>query len=76
MPSVTVTIADTPAGGVSIYTDFAPAVGKPLSLAQQAALEVINRTAREYGLPKQVSYVPDIHGLAAVVDAAMASAQE
>ena len=50
MPSVTITIADTPSGGVSVYTDFKPAVGNPCSNAQAAALDMIRRTRKEYGL--------------------------
>lgn len=54
MPSVTITLSDTPTGGVAIRTDFTPAVGAPCSAAQAAALDIIRRTAREYGLqPKQ-----------------------
>lgn len=51
MPSVTITLSDTPAGGIAIKTDFAPAAGRPCSLAQAASLDIIRRTAREYGLP-------------------------
>ncbi|MBC7619108.1 MAG: hypothetical protein H7293_08995 [Candidatus Saccharibacteria bacterium] len=50
MPSVTITIADTPTGGVSIHTDYQPAVGNPCSRAQSAALDIIRRTRKEYGL--------------------------
>lgn len=51
MPTVTITLTDTPTGGVAIKTDFTPAVGSPCSIAQAAALDIICRTAREYGLP-------------------------
>jgi hypothetical protein len=50
MPSVTITLTDTPAGGVSIKSDFTPAVGARCSAAQAAALDIITRTSREYGL--------------------------
>jgi hypothetical protein len=50
MPSVTITITDTPEGGVSIHTDFKPAVGNPCSPAQSAALDIISRTRKHYGL--------------------------
>ena len=56
MPSVTITLADTPSGGVSVYTDFCPAVGRPISLAQSAALDILRRTAREYGLPHKAAH--------------------
>ena len=55
--SVTITLADTPTGSVSVYTDFSPAVGKPCSPAQAAALDILRRTRREYGLPQQVEAV-------------------
>lgn len=51
MPKVTITLEDTPMGGVSIKTDFTPAVGAPCSTAQATALDIIRRTARDYGLP-------------------------
>lgn len=51
MAAVTITLEDTPAGGVAVHSDFKPAVGGKCSLAQSAALEIMNRTAREYGLP-------------------------
>lgn len=51
MAAVTITLEDTPAGGVAVHSDFKPAIGSPCSLAQAAALDIISRTAREYGLP-------------------------
>ena len=50
MPSVTITLTDTPTGEVAVQTEFKPAVGAPCSPAQAAALEVISRTRRDYGL--------------------------
>ncbi len=50
MPSVTITLSDTPTGGVAVHTDFNPAVGNPCSQAQSAALDIISRTRRHYGL--------------------------
>lgn len=50
MPSVTFTLSDTPGGAVAVHTDFAPAIGAPVSPAQAAALEVISRTRAHYGL--------------------------
>lgn len=58
MPSVTITIADTPSGGVSVYTDFKPAVGNPCSAAQAAALDMIRRTRKEYGLTERIQGHP------------------
>lgn len=58
MPSVTFTLIDTPAGGVAIQTDFTPAVGKPCSPAQSAALDIIARTRKDYGLDKPPANPP------------------
>lgn len=51
MASITITLTDTPTGGVAVHSDFKPAIGVPCSPAQSAGLDIINRTAREYGLP-------------------------
>lgn len=60
MPSVTVTIADTPSGGISIRSDYQPAVGNPCSRAQSAALDMIRRTRKEFGLPDDVD-IDQVH---------------
>ncbi len=49
MPTVTFVISDTPEG-VSVHSDFQPAIGNPCSPAQAAALDIISRTRKEYGL--------------------------
>lgn len=54
MASVTFTLTDTPAGGVSIATEFRPSVGQRLSAAQAHALEIIRRTNKEWGLKPAV----------------------
>lgn len=51
MASITITVTDTPAGSVAVHTDFKPAIGAPCTPAQAAVLDIIRRTAREYGLP-------------------------
>lgn len=48
MPEVTITLSDTPAGGVAIHTDFRPAIGAPCSAAQAAALDIIRATRRDW----------------------------
>ena len=53
MPSVTITLTDTPTGGVAIHSDFKPAVGNPISAAQAHALEIINRTHKQWGVKPQ-----------------------
>lgn len=51
MPSVTITLTDTPTGGVAVHSNYVPALGTKTTLAQTAAQDIINRTCREYGLP-------------------------
>ena len=51
MPSITITVSDTPTGAVAVHTDFKPAIGAPCSPAQAAVLDIIRRTTRDYGLP-------------------------
>lgn len=50
MPSITITLTDTPAGGVAIHTDFKPAIGAPCSPAQAAVLDIMARTKRDWGM--------------------------
>lgn len=50
MSSVTITLTDTPTGGVAVYTEFKPAIGAPCSPAQAAAMDIISRTKREWGM--------------------------
>lgn len=51
MPTVTLTLSDTPTGGVAIHSDFNPAIGQPVSPCQQHALDMIARTHRQWGVP-------------------------
>ena len=50
MPEVVITLQDTPNGGVAIHTNFRPAIGSPCSNAQSAALDIIARTKRDWGM--------------------------
>lgn len=50
MPEVVITLQDTPNGGVAIHTNFRPAIGAPCSNAQAAALDIIARTKRDWGM--------------------------
>lgn len=54
MPTVVITLTDTPAGVPSVHSDFQPAVGKPCSPAQAAALDIIRRTRKDFCLPEPV----------------------
>lgn len=50
MPTVILTLTDTPNGSVSIHSTWKPAVGNPCSPAQGAALEIIARTHKQWGV--------------------------
>lgn len=50
MATVTLTLRDTPQGGVSIHSSFQPAIGAPCSAAQGHALEIMSRTHKQWGL--------------------------
>ncbi len=50
MAEIHITLRDTPQGGVAIHTDFRPAIGQPCTPAQGHALEIINRTQKQWGL--------------------------
>jgi hypothetical protein len=50
MSTITLTLNDTPNGGVSIHSTFKPAVGAACSPAQAAALEMISRTHKQWGV--------------------------
>lgn len=52
MPTITLTLSDTPEGQVAIHSSFKPTVGQPCSQAQGFALEIVARTHRQWGLPK------------------------
>lgn len=54
MPSITLTLTDTPAGGVSVASSFRPAIGHPCSPAQSYALDIMARTRKDWGLPPEV----------------------
>ena len=60
MPTVIITLTDTPAGGVSVHTDFRPAIGQKCSLAQAAALDVVSRTRKHYGLTDPLPVAPGV----------------
>lgn len=50
MPTVTITLEDTPSGGVNITSTHRPTVGAPCTPAQSAALEIMARTRRDWGM--------------------------
>lgn len=50
MATIHLTLIDTPAGGVAVRTSFKPAIGQPCTPAQGHALEIINRTHKQWGI--------------------------
>ncbi|MHB8947529.1 MAG: hypothetical protein ACYC4S_00510 [Rhodoferax sp.] len=66
MPSITLTLTDTPSGAVSILSNFKPAVGNPCSPAQAHALDIIGRTRKLYGM--QWDALPDGVDIAAMAE--------
>lgn len=60
MSTVTITITDTPTGGVAVHSDYVPALGSKTSLAETAAQDIINRTCREYGLPNPTARISPV----------------
>ena len=50
MATVQITLTDTPEGGLSVHTTFKPAVGKACTAAQSAALEIVTRTSKQWGV--------------------------
>lgn len=57
MPSVTITLTDTPNGGVAVHSSFHPRIGQPLTPCQQYALDVIARTHRTWGVAQSAGGV-------------------
>lgn len=55
MPTITITLEDTPEHTVACHSSFTPAVGHPLSPAQMAGLDIIIRTNREWGVKALLS---------------------
>lgn len=50
MATTTITIEDTPDGRIAVHSSYQPSRGERCSLAQQATLEIVRRTRKEYGL--------------------------
>lgn len=50
MATVHMSFTDTPTGGVEVHTDFTPGIGAPCTKAQAVALEIFNRTRRDWQL--------------------------
>lgn len=57
MPSITITITDTPTGGVAVHSNYVPALGGKTTPAQMAAQDIVNRTCREYGLANPIKRI-------------------
>lgn len=50
MPRITIVLTDTDAGGIAVWSDDVPALGAATSRAQAVAMDIVNRTCREYCL--------------------------
>ncbi len=50
MPTISIKLTDLPDGTVKVEHDFQPLVGARCSAAQSAALDIINRTERDWGI--------------------------
>ncbi len=55
MPTVTITLTDTPNGGVNVQSSYTPSVGEACSPAQSTALELVSRTRKQWGLNTQAT---------------------
>lgn len=53
MSIVTFALIDTPDGRVAVHSSYRPLAGQACSPAESAALEIMNRTRREWGLEPQ-----------------------
>jgi len=60
MPSITIVVSDTSTGGISVRSDYHPTAGSPCSRAQSAALDMVRRTRKEFGLsdPSSTALAP------------------
>lgn len=62
MAEVTIRLKDTPSGGVAIHAVYEPGLRVPCTNAQLAALEIIRRTTRDWGMgPSPVTDKPSSH---------------
>lgn len=63
MPKITITLSDTPDGGIAIHTDFRPAICAPCSPAQSTALDIIQRTRNNWHLKPMLVQELDIDAI-------------
>lgn len=75
MPAVIITLEDTPSGGVAITSNFRPTVGAPCTAAQAAALEIVNRTRRDWGMKAPLLAEVDIDAVHRTRDRLVPDAQ-
>ncbi|HEY5582557.1 MAG TPA: hypothetical protein VIK56_15610 [Rhodoferax sp.] len=68
MPSITITLTDTPNGAVSIHSTYRPAIGNPCSPAQAHALDIISRTHKLWGVHIDAAHDHDIDTVRRVRD--------
>ena len=75
MAEVTITLTDTPAGGVGIHSSFRPAVGAPCTNAQAAALDIIARPKLDLGFKAPLLAEVDIDAVHRTRDRVVPPAQ-
>lgn len=62
MAEVILRIKDTPTGGVSVHAAYEPPLRVPCTKAQLAALEIVRRTTRDWGMgPTPTAAKPSSH---------------
>lgn len=72
MATVHLTLTDTPTGGVDVQTDFHPGIGERCTKAQSAALEIFNRTRKQWGMTAIEAVHVQMHAEGATSKAAAA----
>lgn len=62
MAEVILRIKDTPTGGVAVHATYEPPLRVPCTNAQLAALEIVRRTTRDWGVaPSPSAIKPSSH---------------
>jgi hypothetical protein len=62
MAEVTITLRDTPNGGVSIHSSFTPRAGNPCTPAQAQALDLHRLTLKQWPLGISIAQAADGKG--------------
>lgn len=65
MAEITITLRDTPAGGVSIHSSFKPAIGGSCTPAQAQALDLHRMALKQWPLGSSIELLAQSKGAAA-----------